>query len=67
VVVADSRSPRDGRFIEEMAIMIRRPTGNRKNRRGKSAQVAGQWAKPSETARSLAKTGIMAKFAASRK
>jgi len=69
VVVADSRSPRDGRFIEEIGYYD--PTTNPatvKLDEEKILKWLADGAKPSDTAKSLfKKAGIMAKFAESRK
>ena len=69
VVVADSRSPRDGRFIEEIGYYD--PTTNPatiKIDEEKALQWLTTGAKPSDTAKSLLqKQGIMSKFAESRK
>lgn len=69
MVVADSRSPRDGRFIEEIGSYD--PTTNPATIKI-DEEKALKWltcgAQPSETAKSLLKNqGIMAKFAESRK
>ncbi|MDD3365038.1 MAG: 30S ribosomal protein S16 [Syntrophomonas sp.] len=69
VVVADSRSPRDGRFIEEIGYYD--PATNPatiKIDEEKALQWLTTGAKPSDTAKSLLqKQGIMSKFAESRK
>jgi small subunit ribosomal protein S16 len=69
VVVADSRSPRDGRFIEEIGYYD--PATNPatiKIDEEKSLKWLSTGAKPSDTAKSLfQKQGIMSKFAESRK
>lgn len=69
VVVADSRTPRDGRFIEEIGYYD--PTTNPatiKIDEEKALQWLATGAKPSDTAKSLLqKQGIISKFAASRK
>lgn len=69
VVVADSRSPRDGRFIEEIGSYD--PTTNPatiKIDEEKALKWLNCGAQPSETAKSLLRNqGIMAKFADSRK
>ena len=69
VVVADARSPRDGRFIEEIGYYD--PMTNPatiKIDEEKALKWLSNGAKPSDTAKSLLKKqGIMAKFAESRK
>jgi small subunit ribosomal protein S16 len=69
MVVADSRSPRDGRFIEEIGSYD--PTTNPatiKIDEEKALKWLACGAQPSDTAKSLLKNqGIMAKFADSRK
>lgn len=64
MVVADARSPRDGRFIEEIGLYD--PTTNPatvKIDEEKALQWLQDGAKPSDTARSLFKQqGIWAKF-----
>lgn len=64
VVVADARSPRDGRFIEEIGYYD--PTTNPatvKIDEEKALKWLASGAKPSDTARSLLKqAGILAKF-----
>ncbi len=69
VVVADSRTPRDGRFIEEIGYYD--PTTNPatiKIDEEKALQWLATGAKPSDTAKSLLqKQGIISKFAANRK
>ncbi|MDD2420602.1 MAG: 30S ribosomal protein S16 [Heliobacteriaceae bacterium] len=66
VVVADSRSPRDGRFIEEIGYYD--PTKNPvvvQIDEEKALQWLSNGAKPSETVRSLFnKTGVLEKWAA---
>lgn len=69
VVVADSRTPRDGRFIEEIGYYD--PTTNPATIKI-DEELALKWlgvgAKPSDTVKSLMqKQGIIEKFAASRK
>lgn len=69
VVVADARSPRDGRFIEEIGYYD--PSTNPATVKIDEEKVL-KWlsngAKPSDTAKSLfQKQGIMAKFAESHK
>ncbi len=64
VVVADSRSPRDGRFIEEIGTYnpLTDPAEVRLNEE-KALQWLQNGAKPSDTVRSLlSKAGIMKKF-----
>lgn len=69
VVVADSRSPRDGRFIEELGYYD--PTTNPatvKIDEEKTLKWLATGAQASETVKSLLKKqGIMAKFAEGRK
>jgi len=69
VVVADSRSPRDGRFIEEIGYYD--PTTSPatvKLDEEKALKWLTNGAKPSDTVRSLLqKQGVMARFAESRK
>lgn len=69
VVVADSRTPRDGRFIEEIGYYD--PGTNPatiKIDEEKALKWLATGAKPSDTAKSLLqKQGIIGKFAASRK
>ena len=69
VVVADSRSPRDGRFIEEIGYYD--PTTNPatvKIDEEKALKWLIDGAKPSNTVRSLfKKQGVIAKFIESRK
>ncbi|MGI6412382.1 MAG: 30S ribosomal protein S16 [Syntrophomonadaceae bacterium] len=69
VVISDSRSPRDGRFIEEIGFY--NPTTNPATIRideEKAISWLSQGAKPTDTAKSLLqKQGIMAKFAQKRK
>lgn len=69
VVVADSRSPRDGRFIEEIGFYdpSTEPVTIKIDEE-KALKWLANGAKPSDTAKSLfQKQGIMAKFAANRK
>lgn len=65
-VVADSRSPRDGRFVEEMGYY--NPTKNPivlEIDEAKALEWLGKGAQPTDTAKSLlSKVGVMAKFAA---
>jgi len=69
IVVADARSPRDGRFIEEIGYYD--PATNPATiniDEGKALKWLANGAKPSDTVKSLLqKEGIMAKFAESRK
>ena len=69
MVVADSRTPRDGRFIEEIGYYD--PTTDPatiKIDEEKALKWLGTGAKPSDTAKSLLqKQGIIKKFAESRK
>jgi len=69
VVIADSRSPRDGRFIEEIGYYD--PTTDPatiKIDEEKALKWLSNGAKPSDTAKSLLqKQGIMAKFTEIRK
>lgn len=69
VVVADSRSPRDGRFIEEIGYYD--PTTNPATvniDEEKALKWLTDGAKPSNTVRSLfKKQGVIAKFIESRK
>lgn len=69
VVVADSRSPRDGRFIEEIGYYDPSTEPVTINiDEEKALKWLANGAKPSDTAKSLfQKQGIMAKFAANRK
>lgn len=64
LVVADSRSPRDGRFIEEIGYY--NPTAQpaeMKVNEEKALKWLLQGAQPSDTARSLlSKAGVMQKF-----
>ena len=69
IVAADSRSPRDGRFIEIVGTYnpVKKPTEVTVNE-----ELALKWlnngAQPTETVRSiLSKEGIMAKYAESKK
>lgn len=64
VVVADSRSPRDGRFIEEIGTYnpLTQPAQTKINEE-KALQWLTTGAKPSDTVRNLfSKAGIMTKF-----
>lgn len=64
LVVADSRSPRDGRFIEEIGTYnpLTNPTQVNINEE-KALEWLGNGAKPSDTVRNLfSKAGIMTKF-----
>lgn len=69
VVVADSRTPRDGRFIEEIGYYDpATEPATIKIDEEKALKWLTDGAKPSDTAKSLLKKqGIMAKFAAIRK
>ena len=69
IVVADARSPRDGKFIEEIGYYD--PTTNPatvKIDEEKALKWLTDGAKPSDTVKSiLQKQGVIAKFAESRK
>lgn len=69
IVVADARSPRDGKFIEEIGYYD--PTTNPatvKIDEDKALKWLSDGAKPSDTVKSLLqKQGVIAKFAESRK
>jgi len=69
IVVADARSPRDGKFIEEIGYYD--PTTNPatvKIDEEKALKWLTDGAKPSDTVKSLLqKQGVIAKFAESRK
>jgi len=69
LVVADSRYPRDGRFIEELGYYNPSTTpATVKIDEEKALKWLASGAKPSDTARSLLqKQGIMARFAEIRK
>ncbi|MDD2510980.1 MAG: 30S ribosomal protein S16 [Syntrophomonas sp.] len=69
LVVADSRYPRDGRFIEELGYYNPSTTPATVNiDEEKALKWLASGAKPSDTARSLLqKQGIMARFAEIRK
>lgn len=69
VVVADARSPRDGRFIEEIGYYDpSTDPATIKIDEEKALKWLTNGAKPSDTAKSLfQKQGIMAKYAANRK
>ncbi|MDD2371990.1 MAG: 30S ribosomal protein S16 [Syntrophomonadaceae bacterium] len=69
VVVADARSPRDGRFIEEIGFYDPSTDPVTINiDEEKALKWLTNGAKPSDTAKSLfQKQGIMTKFAANRK
>ncbi|NLF45729.1 MAG: 30S ribosomal protein S16 [Syntrophomonadaceae bacterium] len=69
VVVADARSPRDGRFIEEIGYYDpATDPATIKIDEELALKWLGDGAKPSDTVKSLfKKQGIMEKFAASRK
>jgi small subunit ribosomal protein S16 len=69
LVVADSRSPRDGRFIEEIGYYdpSTEPVTIKIDEE-KALKWLNEGAKPSDTVKSLfQKQGIMVKFAESRK
>ena len=64
VVVADSRSPRDGRFIEEIGTYnpVAQPAEIKINEEA-ALKWLGTGAKPSDTVRNLfSKAGILEKF-----
>ncbi|EGL82582.1 30S ribosomal protein S16 [Caldalkalibacillus thermarum TA2.A1] len=64
VVVADSRSPRDGRFIEQIGTYnpLSQPAEIKIDEE-KALKWLQNGAKPSDTVRSLlSKTGVLAKF-----
>ena len=69
LVVADSRYPRDGRFIEELGYYNPSTTpATVKIDKEKALKWLASGAKPSDTAKSLLqKQGIMARFAEIRK
>jgi len=69
IVVADARSPRDGRFIEEIGYYDpATEPATIKIDEEKALKWLADGAKPTDTAKSLLqKQGIIAKFAASRK
>ncbi len=69
LVVADSRQPRDGRFIEELGYYNPSTTpATIKIDEEKALKWLADGAKPSDTAKSLLqKQGIMARFAETRK
>lgn len=69
VIVADARSPRDGRFIEEIGYYDPSTTpATIKIDEEKALKWLANGAKPSDTAKSLLqKQGILAKFAETRK
>ncbi|HOQ09146.1 MAG TPA: 30S ribosomal protein S16 [Syntrophomonadaceae bacterium] len=69
IVVADARSPRDGRFIEEIGYYDPATTpATIKIDEEKALKWLANGAKPSDTVKSLLqKQGVLAKFAASRK
>lgn len=69
IVVADARSPRDGRFIEEIGYYDPATTpATVKIDEEKALKWLANGAKPSDTVKSLLqKQGVIAKFAASRK
>jgi small subunit ribosomal protein S16 len=68
IVVADARSPRDGRFIEEIGYYDPATTpATVKIDEEKALKWLANGAKPTDTARSLLqKQGVLAKFAANR-
>lgn len=69
IVVADSRSPRDGRFIEEIGYYnpVSEPKTIKINEE-KALKWLGIGAQPTETVRNLFKNnGVMEKFDASKK
>jgi len=68
IVVADARSPRDGRFIEEIGYYDpATEPATIKIDEEKALKWLADGAKPTDTAKSLLqKQGIIAKFAASR-
>lgn len=69
IVVADARSPRDGRFIEEIGYYDPATTpATVKIDEEKALKWLANGAKPSDTVKSLLqKQGVIAKFAESRK
>lgn len=69
IVVADSKSPRDGRFIEEIGYYDPNTTpATIKIDEEKALKWLKSGARPSDTAKSLLqKEGILAKFAETRK
>ncbi|NLU50248.1 MAG: 30S ribosomal protein S16 [Syntrophomonadaceae bacterium] len=69
VVVADARSPRDGRFIEEIGYYDPSTSpATVKLDEDKALQWLANGARPTETARSLLKqAGVMAKYHEARK
>ena len=69
IVVADSRSPRDGRFIEEIGYYnpISNPKVVKINEE-KAVKWLGTGAQPTETVKNLFKSnGVLEKFEASKK
>lgn len=69
IVVADSRSPRDGRFIEEIGYYnpIANPKVVKINEE-KAVKWLGTGAQPTETVKNLFKSnGVLEKFEASKK
>lgn len=68
IVVADARSPRDGRFIEEIGYYDpATDPATIKIDEEKAMKWLAEGAKPTDTAKSLLqKQGIIAKFAANR-
>ena len=69
IVAADSRSPRDGRFIEQLGTYDPRQTPAVVNLKEEEILAwLSKGAQPSDTVRSLlSKAGIMTKFAESKK
>ena len=65
VVVADSRAPRDGRFIEQIGYYnpVAKPEAEVKINEELALKWLSEGAKPSDTVRNLfSKAGIMEKF-----
>ncbi|ACB61352.1 MULTISPECIES: 30S ribosomal protein S16 [Exiguobacterium] len=65
VVVADSRAPRDGRFIEQIGYYnpVAKPEAEVKLNEELALKWLAEGAKPSDTVRNLfSKAGIMEKF-----
>lgn len=65
IVVADSRSPRDGRFIEQLGHYnpVAKPEAEVRINEELALKWLGEGAKPSDTVRNLfSKAGIMEKF-----
>ena len=68
VVVADTRAPRNGRFIEEMAIMISTSPATLNIDEEKALGWLAKGARPSDTVKSLLrKAGVMEKHAQAQK